>query len=138
MRFVQHVMILASTIALGIFPARGDAQQHVSATLLSDAIQLDATQVKAGPVTFDVHNAADNKMVHELVVLKTSLADNALPVHGGQVPEQKFTKMGEIEDVAPGKSRRLTIKLAPGHYVLVCNKPGHYSMGMHASLAATP
>lgn len=30
--------------------------------------------------------------------------------------------MGEVEDVASGKTKRLTIKLASGHYVIICNK----------------
>jgi uncharacterized cupredoxin-like copper-binding protein len=81
-----------------------------------------------------VTNAADNNMTHELVVLKTDVADGALPVRKGTVLESRFRKMGEVEDVAPGKSKHLTLRLAPGHYVLVCNKPGHYSMGMHTSL----
>ena len=135
---VHHVMTLISALTLCAIPCYGNAEQLVNATLLSNAIQLDTSQVKAGRVRFDVHNAADNALVHELVVLKTTLADNALPVHNGQVPEQKFRKMGEVEDVPPGASRRLTVTLAPGRYVVVCNKPGHYSMGMHSSLTVTP
>lgn len=138
MHSVHYTLVLVSAVTLGTFPAHGDAQQLVKAMLLSSAIHLDASQVKPGPVTFDVHNAADNHMTHELVVLKTSLADDALPVRKGQVPEQRLNKVAEVEDVAPGKSRRVTIKLTPGHYVLVCNKPGHYSMGMHTSLTVGP
>nr|WP_254699936.1 plastocyanin/azurin family copper-binding protein [Trinickia violacea] len=132
------MIILVSAVMLGVSSGYSNAQQLIKATLLSNSIHLDPSQVKAGAVTFDVHNVADNNMVHELVVLKTPVADDALPVHKGQVPEQKFRKMGEVEDVAPGKSRRLTITLLPGHYVLVCNKTGHYSMGMHTSLIVTP
>ncbi|WP_206997203.1 plastocyanin/azurin family copper-binding protein [Trinickia mobilis] len=135
---VHHMTIFLSAAMLGVSSGYSNAQQLLKATLLSNAIHLDTSQVKAGTVTFDVHNAAENNLVHELVVLKTPVADDALPVRKGQVPERKFQKMGEVEDVAPGKSRRLTIKLFPGHYVLVCNKPGHYSMGMHTSLTVTP
>ncbi|MGV2292303.1 plastocyanin/azurin family copper-binding protein [Trinickia sp. YCB016] len=138
MGLAHQTMILVSAITLGVSPGYSYAQQVLKATLLSNSIHLETSQVKAGSVTFDVHNAADNSMVHELVVLKTPVADDALPVSKGQVPERKFQKMGEVEDVAPGKSRRLTLKLVPGHYVLVCNKPGHYSMGMHTSLTVTP
>jgi uncharacterized cupredoxin-like copper-binding protein len=105
--------------------------------LLSNAIQLDTSSVKAGTLTFEVTNAADNNMKHEMVVLKTDLAADQLPVKSGQVPESSFKKMGEAEDVAPGKSNRLTLKLPPGHYVLICNKAGHYSQGMHAALTVT-
>jgi uncharacterized cupredoxin-like copper-binding protein len=41
--------------------------------------------------------------------------------------------MGEVEDLARGSTKRLSLKLAPGHYVLICNRPGHYEMGMHTS-----
>jgi uncharacterized cupredoxin-like copper-binding protein len=138
MSSVHHTLVLVSAVTLGIYSAHGNAQQLVKAMLLSNTIHLDTQQVKPGVVTFEVHNADDNQMMHELVVLKTSLTDDALPVRKGQVPEQTLNKVGEIEDVAPGKTRRQTIKLAPGHYVLVCNKPGHYSMGMHTSLTVGP
>ena len=26
------------------------------------------------------------------------------------------------------------VTLAPGHYVVICNLPGHYASGMHADL----
>ena len=46
--------------------------------------------------------------------------------------------MGEVEEVAPGGSGTLTLKLTPGHYLVVCNKPGRYSMGRPSSLTVTP
>ena len=134
----HQILTLVGTIALGVASSDSDAQQLVRATLLSKAIQVDAPELIQGVVTFEVHNAADDRTVHEFVVLKTDVADDALPVQKGQVPERKFRKVGEVEDVVPGKSKRLTVKLGSGHYVLICNKPGHYSMGMHASLTVTP
>jgi uncharacterized cupredoxin-like copper-binding protein len=123
---------------LGFAASASDVPQTVKATLLSNSIQLDTRNVKPGPVTFDVNNASDDKMTHELVVLKTDLADGALPVRKRRVAEEKFRKIGEVEDVAPGESKKLIVKLAPGHYVILCNKPGHYSMGMHTSLVVAP
>jgi uncharacterized cupredoxin-like copper-binding protein len=134
MRSLLHGVATACVVALGYASNVCNAQHTVKATLLSNAIQLDTHNLKAGAVKLDVTNAADSNMTHELVVLKTDLAEDALPVHKGAVPEEKFKKMGEVEDIAPGKSKHLTLTLAPGNYVLVCNKPGHYSMGMHASL----
>lgn len=55
--------------------------------MLSDSIQLETHSVKAGCVTLDVKNAADNNMEHELVVLQTDLSDDALPVCKGQVQQ---------------------------------------------------
>ncbi|AIO65440.1 plastocyanin/azurin family copper-binding protein [Burkholderia oklahomensis] len=138
MRVTYRTAILASATALGITPDASWAQQTVKATLLSDSIQLEAHSVKAGRVTLDVKNAAGNDMKHELVVLKTDLADNALPVSKGQVLEHKLKKIGEVEDIAPGKSKRMSFKLAPGHYALICNKPGHYEAGMHTALVVEP
>ena len=76
--------------------------------------------------------------MHELVVLKTDLSADKLPVKNGAVPEKQFKKMGEVEDMAPGKSKHLTLKLTPGNYVLICNQPGHYAMGMHVPFVVTP
>jgi uncharacterized cupredoxin-like copper-binding protein len=132
------VTILTSAIALGMTSQASWAEQTVNATLLSNSIQLETHNVKAGRVTFDVKNAADNDMEHELVVLKTDLSDDALPVSKGTVLEHKLKKIGEVEDIAPGKSKRVSFRLAPGHYALICNKPGHYAAGMHTALVVTP
>ena len=123
---------------LGLVCSPGYAQEMIKATVLMNTIQLDANHVKAGAVTFEVSNAPDTGLTHEFVVLKTDLAADKLPVKNGQVPESQFKKMGEVEDIDPGKNKRLTLKLAPGHYVLICNRPGHYAMGLHTSLLVTP
>jgi len=133
-----RIVIVAGVTALGIASHASGAQQTVNATLLSDAIQLETHNVKSGRVTLDVKNAAGNNMEHELVVLRTDLPDGALPVSKGQVPEHKLKKIGEVEDIAPGKSKRVSFKLSPGHYVLICNKPGHYESGMHTALVVAP
>ncbi|WP_395068099.1 plastocyanin/azurin family copper-binding protein [Paraburkholderia silvatlantica] len=130
--------ILASVIALGMTSHASWAEQTVNATLLSNSIELGTHNVKAGRITLEVKNAAGNNMEHELVVLKTDLADDALPVSKGEVLERRLNKIGEVEDIAPGKSKRVSFKLAPGHYALICNKPGHYAAGMHTELVVTP
>ncbi|MBI3898709.1 MAG: cupredoxin domain-containing protein [Gammaproteobacteria bacterium] len=111
--------------------------QIIKVTLLDNAIQLDTNTVKAGKVTFEVTNASTTKVLHEMVVLKTSVAEDKLPVKNDRVPERKFKSMGEVSDLATDKSQKLTAKLAAGHYVLICNNPGHYQMGMHTTLTAT-
>jgi uncharacterized cupredoxin-like copper-binding protein len=130
----RYAAILLSTTALGIAPISGIAGETLRVGLTSNGIHLDTGEVKAGTVTFEVTGSPDSNTTHELVVLKTDLPDDRLPVQKQQVAESRFKKMGEVEDIAPGKSKRLTLKLSPGRYVLICNRPGHYSMGMHASL----
>ncbi|HDR9482349.1 TPA: hypothetical protein QDC20_000490 [Burkholderia aenigmatica] len=138
MRAICRIVIVAGVTSLGVASHASWAQQTVNATLLSNSIQLKTHNVKSGRVTLDVKNDAGNNMEHELVVLKTDLADDALPVSKGQVLEHKLRKIGEVEDIAPGKSKRMSFKLAPGHYALICNKPGHYEAGMHTALVVTP
>ncbi|OAJ54036.1 hypothetical protein A6V36_11340 [Paraburkholderia ginsengiterrae] len=138
MRLAYGIAVFIGATALGMTSHASWAQQTVKATLLSNSIQLDTHNVRTGRVTIDVRNAADNNMEHELVVLKTDLSDGALPVSKGTVPEHKLSKVGEVEDIGPGKSKHASFKLAPGHYVLICNKPGHYTAGMHTELAVTP
>ncbi|WP_342702909.1 plastocyanin/azurin family copper-binding protein [Burkholderia arboris] len=138
MHDIYKIVIVAGATALGIASHASWAQQTVNATLLSNSIQLKTQSVKSGRITLDVKNDAGNSMEHELVVLKTDLSDDALPVSKGQVLEHKLRKIGEVEDIAPGKSKRMSLKLAPGHYALICNKPGHYEAGMHTALVVTP
>ncbi|RDK03509.1 hypothetical protein [Paraburkholderia lacunae] len=131
--------VFLGVTVFGLVCSPGYAEETIKATLLkNNTIQLDTSRVKAGTVTFDVSNAPDTAQTHELVVLKTDLAADKLPVKNGQVPESQFKKMGEVEDLVPGKGKRMTLKLAPGRYVLICNRPGHYSMGLHASLVVMP
>jgi len=135
---IYRIAILAGVTALGMTSPASQAEQTVNATLLSNSIQLEPHNVKAGRVTLDVKNAASNNMEHELVLLRTDLADDALPVRKGQVLEHKLKKIGEVEDIAPGQRKRASFRLTPGRYALICNKPGHYAAGMHTVLVVSP
>ena len=44
---------------------------------------------------------------------------------------------GAGQGIRPGSSGWVTLTLAPGHYELVCNLPGHYAAGMHTELTAS-
>ena len=79
------------------------------------------SQVPAGTITFDV--ADRGKEPHEFVVIKTTKkADDLLK--GKEADETGA--VDEIGDIGPGAAKRLTLKLKPGHYALICNLPGHY------------
>jgi uncharacterized cupredoxin-like copper-binding protein len=43
----------------------------------------------------------------------------------------KSSIVGTLEPGMSGSVRELRVRLAPGHYVLICNMSGHYMGGMH-------
>ncbi|MFM0558094.1 cupredoxin domain-containing protein [Paraburkholderia sediminicola] len=128
-----HTAFVLATLALGVAPLSGHADKTIHVKLTDNAIEPDPRTANAGRVTFEVNNAANGNTEHEFVVLRTDRDDGHLPVHKGQVTESRFKKMGEVEDLEHGSTKRLSLKLAPGRYVLICNRPGHYEMGMHTS-----
>lgn len=132
----RHTASALAAIALA-GPLSGHADETIHVKLTDNMIQLDVDTAKAGRVTFEVNNATKGATEHEFVVLRTDMNDARLPVHNGQVAESRFRKMGEVEDLAQGSTKRLSVKLAPGHYVLICNRPGHYEMGMHTSFVVS-
>src|SRR3954453_11095023 len=92
----------------------------------TDRVTLDEFSVKASPkslsagkVTFTVSNAGDDE--HELTIIKTSTAASKLKVSGGRASTKG--RVAEIEDVASGKSKKKSVTLKQGHYVLICNLP---------------
>lgn len=94
----------------------------------------------AGQVTFDVENTGPEDH-HELVVIRTDLAPDALPTaEDGSVDEagQGIEVIGEIEEFPPGRTQSRTFDLDAGSYVFICNVveehegevEAHYSLGM--------
>jgi uncharacterized cupredoxin-like copper-binding protein len=92
--------------------------------------KIDApTSASAGSVTFNVKNAGT--IAHEFIVVKTDTPAASLPTKDSAANLDGMTVAGEEKNIDPGKSATLTVDLQPGHYVLLCNVPGHYPAGMH-------
>ena len=72
-------------------------------------------------MTLAVKNSGEFE--HELVVVRTSRRASKLPVSGKEASEKGA--VGEVEDIGAGKTKRLTLSLKKGHYVLICNIAGH-------------
>jgi uncharacterized cupredoxin-like copper-binding protein len=90
--------------------------------------------VHAGRIKFTVKNSGT--VIHEMVVLKTKVAFDKLPVDAkNKVSEAK--SLGEAGSIGKGKTKSVTLKLKPGHYVLVCNVAKHYGLGMRAAFTVT-
>lgn len=90
--------------------------------------KLDAT---AGKLTITAKNVGREE--HELVLVRTKRAPDAIPVKGDEASEANA--VGEIPEQRPGQSATKTFTLEPGSYVFLCNVPGHYASGMRGRLA---
>ena len=102
----------------------------VNATLTDSKIVLDKSSVPSGKITFLVSNAGT--MTHEVVVLKTDVAADKIapnPEEPGKMSEDG--SQGESGDLDPTQKATFTLDLVPGNYVLICNQPAHYLLGMH-------
>jgi len=104
----------------------------ITAKLVDWSMDLGGATGKAGAITFTVTNNGAN--VHEFVIVKTDLKADSLPVTGELVDESAFTPVDEIEDIATGSTQTLSVDLAAGHYVILCNIEEHYAKGMHTDL----
>jgi uncharacterized cupredoxin-like copper-binding protein len=121
--------------------ADGSAVVEVMMTNKSDGSQvmsLSESAVHAGIVVFKVMNHSPDT-VHEFLVVKTDMDPDALPMSddGTKLDEDKLQGIQELGDLDPGKSGEMKMTLAPGHYLLFCNEPGHFKAGMHASFSVS-
>ena len=98
-------------------------------------------RVPAGPLPAGnvvVVDTNRGSIPHELVMFKTEKGATKLPLRkDGSVDEESSA----IEDVldsgsalAPGETRILSASLDPGSYVIVCNLPAHFGLGMNSPI----
>jgi uncharacterized cupredoxin-like copper-binding protein len=108
----------------------------ITATESNFSIHLSVSHVAAGPFALVATNRGPS--AHELVVFRTSLAPDKLPLDASGDVIENSPEMVKVADsgasVPPGQSRTLYTVLTPGNYVFVCNLPGHYRLGMRAAL----
>lgn len=123
----------------------GTTAATVDVTLQEWAVVAAPGSVGAGDVTFKVTNEGPED-VHEFVILKTDLDPGALPTDdNGAVTEEAegIEVVDEIEDIPVGRNQELTVSLASGAYVLLCNiyseeeDEAHYKLGMRTGFTVT-
>ena len=120
-----------------------DQASAVNVTLREFSVTVDQSTVPNGSVTFHVTNAGT--VPHEFLVIKTDLAPESLPTEtNGSYKENGSgtSLLDEIDEVAPGQSKDLTISLDNAKYVLICNmvhveangtEDSHYARGMRTA-----
>lgn len=121
--------VALGALAIALLPT-GVALAGGTTKVTMDEFSLRASpkSISAGKVTFSVKNNGSDR--HELVVLRTSTAASKLPQSGGRASEKG--RVGDTGVFAGGASKKLTLTLKKGHYVLICNLPGHYTGGMRS------
>lgn len=115
-------LIIASALALATIPLlagcvpnpTADGAAVVAVQSTDTSCTVTPTSVASGPVTFRVTNTGT--AVTEFYVL----ADDAVSI------------VSEVEDIAPGATRELTVTLEAGSYVTQC-KPGMNGQGVGMS-----
>jgi len=134
----KKVALAACTVLLAaVLAACGGGPASVDVTMTDYEMLLSVNPVKAGEITFHIQNDSEIT-VHEFVVVQTDMLAADLPVGEDLlVDESLFTPVDEVEDLAAGDSADLTVTLEPGHYILLCNIPGHYKLGMHTDFTVT-
>jgi uncharacterized cupredoxin-like copper-binding protein len=80
-------------------------------------VNLDATQAKAGDITFVVRN--EGSMPHDFAL-------------SGEGPDEKTPML------QPGETATLEVTLEPGTYKYICTVPGHAMLGMQGDFTVTP
>jgi uncharacterized cupredoxin-like copper-binding protein len=99
-------------------------------------IHIPALTLPAGNYVFVDTNHGPS--AHELVMWKTALTAGHLPVGANRKVNEESPALESALDsgssLNPGETRLLTTTLEPGHYIMVCNLPGHFMAGMHLDI----
>lgn len=113
---VAVALAAAGAVALSGCVAKSEATSANALTVTSTdtACTVSTTTAASGTLTFDVSN--ESSQVSEFYLL----AEDGLRI------------IGEVENIAPGASRTLTVVAQPGDYVTLC-KPGMVGAGVGRS-----
>lgn len=103
----------------------------VEVSLKSFGIQSNTAKARAGKVTFSVTNQSSD-LVHEMLVVKSDQTPDALPynTNEGRLFEDQIDSKGEVPELEPSKNGTVSLDLAPGKYLLLCNIATHFKKGM--------
>jgi uncharacterized cupredoxin-like copper-binding protein len=131
------VVALATRPSGGLVLPKGSHLVHVDER--DFGIHLSNVRLSAGDYVFVDTNHGPSP--HELVMWKTNAPADRLPLRSNhRVNEDSPTLTSALDSgssLNPGETRLLTTTLEPGHYVIVCNLPGHFMAGMHVDVTVT-
>lgn len=127
-----------SMAPLGAGPGMGMAMPGADMSMATMGVTPDIDSAPAGEITFEAVNDS-KEMVHEMVVAPVADPDTPLPYDAAneKVDEDAAGHLGEVAELEPGQSGALRITMRPGRYILYCNIPGHYALGMWTLFTVT-
>jgi uncharacterized cupredoxin-like copper-binding protein len=111
------------------------SDQGIVTTLTDFDIKPAEAEAPAGEISFDLEN--DGPSEHTFFLVKTDLAEDALPVVDHVVDLGSLDVLAEAGELVFGRETSLTADLSAGTYVMFCDLPGHYESDMHAAFTAT-
>ncbi len=140
------VAVIVASASVVLFKSYPQSIQDIRVTLNEWNVTPQVAVSKRGKVNFVVTN--EGTVPHEFVIFKTDLALDALPTsNGGEVEEDKLDHIDELDVFAAGRTESLTVDLAPGKYVFICNiiesqagqaALSHYQKGMRVAFTVNP
>lgn len=134
-RIAVVIVSLIAGAAISASACAGGGNGAVVVELDEFSVSASPSAAEAGEVAFEASNTGE--IAHDLVVLRTDLAADRLPIVDGEVDLSGIEVVDGSADIAPGRSEELAVELATGSYVLICDVPGHYQSGMHAAFSVT-
>jgi hypothetical protein len=121
-------------IAAGCDSKGGGAGDELDVTLHQDGIELSSSDVPPGDLAIIGTNEGSETHEFELFAVPDGVDVGDLPMDGDVArADENLEVIDEVEDIAPGTSAQLSVSLDPGEYAVICNLPGHYARGMHAT-----
>jgi uncharacterized cupredoxin-like copper-binding protein len=131
------ILALGVAVLIGVVVHGSGGTGDVAVTEIEYHITMP-TALHAGRHTFAVTNLGTEP--HEFVVLRTDLAAASLPRAGSKVNEASPLLHVVAESgraIRPGATRSVPATLRPGHYVVLCDLPAHYGLGMRVDITVT-
>ena len=107
----------------------------VDATVVVEMTEWDMIvdqPLPAGVIGFQVQNAG--AVAHEFKVIRSDVAADGLPLEGGRANEGGLEILATITEFQGGTTQTTALELTPGQYLLFCNIPAHYQLGMAVSV----
>jgi uncharacterized cupredoxin-like copper-binding protein len=115
--------------------ASSSVDQGIATTLTDFDIRPAEVEAPAGEVSFALEN--DGPSLHTFFLVRTDLAEDALPVVDHVVDLRALDVLAEAGELDFGTRASLTADLSVGTYVMFCDLPGHYESDMHAAFTVT-